>query len=107
MIEEFDPTDPSDLFDDIHVQSLIPTIQHRPSLSPQEAFIRTAKIFAPAGIGLILIAFGLTTTGSYYMPASRFAGFLADIWYGWQAGTFLAMIGTILIYDAIKRTGYL
>jgi len=77
------------------------------SLSPQEAFVRTAKIFAPAGIGLIMIVFGLTNTGSYYTSASRFGGVLADIFYGWQAGTLIAMIGTILIYDAVKRTGYL
>ncbi len=106
MIEEIDPTDPSSLFDDIPVLPSNP-LPTRHSLSPQEAFIRTIKIFGPLGIGLILIVFGLTSTGSYYTSVSRFAGPLADIFYGWQAGTLLAMIGTILVYDAIKRTGYL
>ncbi len=105
MIEEFDPTDPSSLFDDPS-DHIVNTV-NRVSLSPQEAFIRTAKIFAPMAIGLVLIVFGLTSTGSYYTSISRFAGPLADVFYGWQAGTLLAMIGTILIYDAIKRTGYL
>jgi hypothetical protein len=101
---EIETTDAYDLFDDV----AMPSMQNqRVKLSPQEAFVRTAKIFAPAGIGLVMIVFGLTTSGSYYMPASRFGGVLADIWYGWQAGTFMAMIGTVLIYDAIKRTGYL
>jgi hypothetical protein len=104
MIEEFDPVTEYGV---TPVQPLIQKIQSKNKLSPQEAFIRTAKIFAPAGVGLILIWFGLTTTGSYYTPAGRFGGFLADIWYGWQAGNFLAMIGTVLIYDAVKRSGYL
>lgn len=106
MIEEFDPTDPSSLFDDVPTLPMNPHPTRQP-LSPQEAFIRTIKIFGPMGVGLILIVFGLTSSGSYYASVSRFAGPLADVFYGWQAGTFLAMIGTILIYDAIKRTGYL
>jgi len=104
IIEEFDPTDPEDLFDDPMQAIQMPA---RQKLSPQEAFIRTIKIFGPAGVGVVMIVFGLTNSGSYYMQASRFGGVLADVFYGWQAGTFLAMIGTILIYDAIKRTGYL
>jgi hypothetical protein len=105
MIEEFDPTDPSSLFDDPsdHIVNAV----NRVSLSPQEAFIRTAKIFAPMGVGLILIVFGLTNTGSYYTPIGQFRGMLADIFYGWQAGNLIAMVGVILIYDSIKRTGYL
>jgi len=106
MIEEFDPTDPSSLYDDVPVLPMNPN-PTRKSLSPQEAFIRTIKIFGPMGVGLILIVFGLTSSGSYYTMASKFAGPLADVFYGWQAGTFLAMVGTILVYDAIKRTGYL
>jgi hypothetical protein len=105
MIEEFDPTDPSSLFDDPsdHVVNAV----NRVSLSPQEAFIRTAKIFAPMGVGLILIVFGLTSTGSYFTPVGQFRGPLADVFYGWQAGNLIAMVGTVLVYDAIKRTGYL
>lgn len=105
MIEEFDPTDPSSLFDDPS-EHIVNTV-NRVSLSPQEAFIRTAKIFAPMGVGIILIVFGLTNTGSYFTPVGQFKGTLADIFYGWQAGNLMAMVGVVLIYDAIKRTGYL
>jgi hypothetical protein len=105
MIEEFDPTDPSSLFDDPS-DHIVNTV-NRVSLSPQEAFIRTAKVFAPMGVGLILIVFGLTSTGSYFTPVGQFRGTLADVFYGWQAGNLIAMVGTILVYDAIKRTGYL
>lgn len=101
-LDVFDPMDDSPLFEDGNA-----VVTTREKLSPQEAFIRTAKIFGSIGIGVILIVFGLTSTGSYFTPIGKFAGVLADIFYGWQAGTFLAMIGTILIYDAIKRTGYL
>lgn len=105
MIEEFDPTDPSPLFDDPS-DHIVNTV-NRVSLSPQEAFIRTAKIFAPMGVGIILIVFGLTNTGSYFTPVGQFKGTLADIFYGWQAGNLMAMVGVVLIYDAVKRTGYL
>lgn len=105
MIEEFDPTDPSSLFDDPS-DHIVNTV-NRVSLSPQEAFIRTAKIFAPMGVGIILIVFGLTNTGSYFTPVGQFKGTLADIFYGWQAGNLMAMVGVVLIYDAVKRTGYL
>lgn len=81
--------------------------QKKVQLPQREEFIRALKIAAPAFVGGILIIFGLTTTGSYYATASRFSGFLASIWYGWQLGNFLAMIGSVLIYDSIKRSGYL
>ena len=107
-IEEFNPLDVFDPMDDSPLfEDGIAIATKREKLSPQEAFIQTTKIFGPIGVGLILIVFGLTSTGSYFSPVGKFAGALADIFYGWQAGTFLAMIGSILIYDAIKRTGYL
>lgn len=65
------------------------------------------RVVLPIAAGLFLIWFGLTTTGSYYEPASRFGGFLAEIWYCDQLGTLLAIVGGIAIYDAIKKTGYL
>jgi hypothetical protein len=73
--EVFSPVDESPLFEDV-----------KRKLSPQEAFVATAKIFAPMGIGVVLIVFGLTTTGSYFSPVGKFAGVLAEIFYGWQAG---------------------
>jgi len=100
QIEEFDPNEEMKAFTEA-------VEQKRVSLNPGEAFVRTAKIFAPAGVGLILVGFGAITTGSMYTSATQFHGPLADIFYGWQAGNLLAMIGSILIYDAVKRTGYL
>lgn len=107
-IEEFNPLDVFDPMDDSPLfESESAIVTKRIPLSSQEAFILTAKIFAPIGIGLILIVFGLTSTGSYFTPVGQFRGTLADVFYGWQAGTFLAMIGTVFVYDSIKRTGYL
>jgi hypothetical protein len=58
-------------------------------------------------IGAVLIYFGLTSTGSYYMPASRFAGDLATVFYQYQIGVLLSMVGVVLIYDAIRKAGRL
>jgi hypothetical protein len=79
----------------------------RKSLASKEALIQTIKVFAPGVTGLFLIWFGLTTTGSYYVSATRFGDILFEIFYVWQAGTLMAMVGAIFIYDAVKRTGYL
>lgn len=105
-IEEFNPDDELPFVDGFEGPA-VPANAYRAPLSPAEAAVRNIKIFAPAGIGLVLIVFGLTNSGSYYISSSRFGGVLADIFYGWQFGTFLAMIGTVLVYDAVKRTGYL
>lgn len=102
MIEEFDPVNEYG----IQPAHSIDQIQNH-KLNPQDALIKTAKIFVPAGIGLVLIIFGLTNTGSIYTSASQFHGVFADVFYGWQAGNLMAMVGCILIYDAVKRTGYL
>lgn len=104
-IVEIDPLTES--FDSDSMFEEKPVVRQKVRLDPREAFGRTAKIFAPAGFGLLLIWFGLSSTGSYFIPATKFGGFLAGLFYGWQAGTFLAMIGVVLIYDAIKRSGYL
>ena len=69
--------------------------------------IAIIKVVIPIFIGCAMIWFGLTTSGSYYEPESRMSGFLSQVWYIWQMGTLMAMAGTILVYDAIKRTGYL
>lgn len=57
--------------------------------------------------GLIMIFFGLTSTGSFYAPASKFGGILASIFYEWQVGTLVAIIGCILIYDSLKTFKFL
>lgn len=58
-------------------------------------------------LGLAMIWFGLTSTGSYYSSATRFGGELANIFYGWQIGTLAAMVGVVLIYHAVRKTANL
>lgn len=108
MIREFTEPDPtSETLFEAPQKNHIPARFNIRTLNPQELLPLAVKIAIPAILGIILIVFGLTTTGSYYVPSSRFGGFLATLWYGWQLGTLLAILGGILIYDAIKRTGYL
>lgn len=59
---------------------------------------------AIAGIGITW--FGVYNAGSYYMTATRFGGGLADMFYTNQLGTILIIVGLILCYDGVKRTGY-
>lgn len=56
-------------------------------------------------IGLFLLGFGIWNAGSYYNPASRMSVsiLLGQIFYTWQLGTVLEIIGSILIYDMIRR----
>jgi hypothetical protein len=55
-------------------------------------------------VSVILIWFGLTSTGSYFGPASgKFGGQLAQIFYQFQIGTLIACIGIVLVYDAITK----
>lgn len=104
---EIDPLTDSFDSDSVFEDAVKPAVKARQALSPQEAFVRTIRILAPAGVGLLLVWFGLTSTGSFFIPATKFGGWLAGVFYGWQAGNLMAMIGVVLIYDAIKRTGYL
>lgn len=101
--EEFNPNDYAEPVVTKDTFNPIPDIRFRPDTN----FMQTIKIFLPMVGGIVLIVFGLTTTGSYYTTAGRFGGVLAEIWYGWQLGNLLAMIGVVAIYDAIKRSGYL
>lgn len=51
-----------------------------------------------------LLWFGLTSTGSINGPAfGRFSGDLARVFYQWQFGNLLAMIGVVVAYDTVKR----
>ena len=55
------------------------------------------------GVSLLLIWFGLTSTGSYYGPATgKFSGLLAQIFYQYQAGMLLAMVGLLVIYATLR-----
>lgn len=66
------------------------------------SFVSTVKTVIVSTVGLGLVWFGLTSTGSYFMPASRFAGVLGEIFYTYQLGTLAAIAGAILVYDSIK-----
>ena len=52
--------------------------------------------------GLALIFFGLVNTGSFYTNAGKMGGMLATIFYEYQAGTLMACVGSILLYDLVK-----
>ena len=55
-------------------------------------------------VSVILIWFGLTSTGSYFGPASgRFGGQLAQIFYQYQIGSLVCMFGVVILYDAITK----
>jgi hypothetical protein len=85
----------------------------RPVQAPRQHFklnfsMKKMPLLIAEGVaGFVAIYFGLTQTGSYYTPASRFAGDLATVFYGYQLGTLMAMVGVVLIYDAIRRAGNL
>jgi len=64
-------------------------------------------LIAQVGVGIVAVWFGLTSTGSFYEPASRFSGELATIFYGYQLGTLFVVLGCLLGYDAIRRAGKL
>ena len=53
--------------------------------------------------GIILIWFGLTSTGSYFQPFTRFTGTLATVFYEYQLGTVIVMTGVLLIYHTLAR----
>jgi hypothetical protein len=103
MIKEYVESEPDSLFEPEAIKRKVMEKIDIKNLDPRIAL----KVAIPCMMGIVLIWFGLTTTGSYFEQASRFGGLLSTIWYGWQLGNFLAMIGTVLIYDSIKRTGYL
>ena len=103
---EFNPDEENAIAAGIKTFDILPSAKTIPSIQAN-SFLQALKIGIPIIGGIILIAFGLSTTGSYYIPATRFGGGLAEFWYGWQAGNLLAIIGGIAIYDAIKRAGYL
>jgi len=80
------------------------TIIHSKSLIDWK---KMSRLILQIGIGVVFVYFGLTTTGSYYEPASRVSGDLATVFYVFQFGTLLTIIGCIIGYDAIRRAGKL
>ena len=100
VIEEFDPAE--------YYKAPEPTQRaFAPAAGTREAATRIVKTVLLSGIGAVMIWFGLTSTVSYFAQASRFSGWLGTVFYGFQAGTLIAMVGAILIYDSLKRSGYL
>jgi len=105
MIREFDAGDPEALFEEpVKVKAAKIRLN---KMNPGEALPVLIKILIPAVAGVFLLWFGLTSAGSYYESSSRFGGLLYGLIYGQQLGTLMAIIGGILVYDSIKRTGYL
>lgn len=82
-------------------------IQNLKKINIKDLFIIARIFIFQIVFGLFLIWVGITSTGSYYIPNGRFYDMLATLFYVYQFGTVLAIIGGILIYDAVKRTGYL
>jgi hypothetical protein len=61
------------------------------------------KLVVQVAIGVVFVYFGLTSTGSYYEPASRFSGDLATVFYVYQLGTLMAIVGCLIGYDAFRK----
>ena len=55
------------------------------------------------GVGILVMIFGATTAGSFYSATSRFKGVLASMFYEWQVGTIILVVGMLLIYSAIRK----
>jgi hypothetical protein len=77
-----------------------------PSLNLEDA--TNIKLLIFVGARVILVAFlvivGLWATGSIYgSPPLRFAGDMARVFYVYQLGTLMAIIGAIIGYDTLKR----
>lgn len=64
-----------------------------------------ARLLPQVAVGIICVYFGLTSTGSYYQPASRFSGDIATVFYGYQLGTLIVIFGCFLAYDAFRKAG--
>jgi len=57
--------------------------------------------------GIVLVYLGLTTTGSYYQPVSRYTGQMAMVFYQYQLGVLVVIVGCFLVYHAFGRAGKL
>jgi hypothetical protein len=94
---------------------VIPVMESAPSALPSKRTLQFSFPSLPAlpdlkiipvikiGVSLLLIWFGITSTGSYYGPITgRFAGILAEIFYQYQAGMVMAMVGLLVIYATLR-----
>lgn len=54
-------------------------------------------------IGLGVLWFGIFNAGGFYEQGSRLSGDLAVLFYVWQAGTVLEIIGVIIAWESLKK----
>lgn len=103
-IVEFDPMDT--LLECSGYEMLPEAMQEK--VNPFAGDTKTiAKRLVPAIVGAFLIFIGLTTSGSYFLLSTRMFDTMATIFYTYQVGTLMAMVGAILVYDTAKKLGYL
>lgn len=80
----------------------------RPStlIKPQNEPVSVSRnIIIPAGGLLVCIGllwYGIFNAGSFYMQSTRFSGDLATIFYVWQVGTLLEIIGVVGGIECLK-----
>jgi hypothetical protein len=79
--------------------------EEKPEKNKQTNKKKAIKCILEIIIGLFLTWFGVTNAGSYFVAGTRLGGTLFDIMYTLQFGTIFLVVGLILIYDGIKRTG--
>lgn len=100
-IEEFDPSEL--LYEDSGYEPLPDETQESWRFRFNGDYKALVTAFAPLVVGLVFVFGGLSLTGSYFLLSTRLFDFPATIAYTYQAGTMVAMIGAILIYDTIKK----
>lgn len=95
--KEIKDADPTSLFEEPE-----PVDTRRSTLIPQMPTVEgiPAILLPVAGIvvGLIVLWFGIFNAGSFYGISSRFSGDLANLFYVWQVGNVLEIIGVIAVY---------
>jgi hypothetical protein len=82
-----------------------PVDTRRSTLIPQMPTVAglPAILFPVMGIvaGLIILWFGIFNAGSFYGTSSRFSGALANLFYVWQVGNVLEIIGVVAVYHNV------
>lgn len=62
------------------------------------------KYAIEAVVGVFLLYFGVFNMSSMFSTSTMLSGYLAQVFYLWQVGPILEVVGCILIYDAIKSS---
>jgi hypothetical protein len=112
-IRELQPSYDEDLLEPVQkpgtISFRVPQIPKIPKLSLDSVEDYKA-LMRPAGqflMGVLLIWFGAINTGSAFLQSTHFSGLLSTIFYTYQVGTVMISVGAILVYDGLKRTGYI